>query len=156
MAVGRDKIVQAMEELRERRDNGEPIHLILDEVAAEHQVSSAALKLKAEASWGSPLETDRARHPEHFQILDQRKEVIEESKKVASRIWSVWAAYIARYSERGIDWEHDVKTMVESSSLNVPQLKSLAVEEILRELRRLIALQKTGQIQPPDDSFSFD
>lgn len=70
-------------------------------------------------------------------------------------MWRVWAAYIEKYSERGIDCERDVKTLVESSNLNQPQLENLAEEVVLKELRRLIALQKAGQILPPEDSFSL-
>lgn len=151
MTNGPDKIVQAMEELRERRDHGELAHLILGEIAAAHQVSTAALRLKAEASWGSPLETDHDRHPEHFQLLEDKKKITEKGKAIAADMWRVWAAYIEKYTERGIDWEHDVKTMVDSSKLEHPQLEDLAKDVILGELRRLIALQKAGQIQPPDE-----
>jgi hypothetical protein len=155
MANRRDKIVQAMEELLERRDNGELAHLILNEVASVYGVSSAALREKAEASWGAPLETDHDRNLEHFELLENKRKIIEQGKAVAAEMWRVWAAYIEKYSERGIDCERDVKTLVESSNLNQPQLENLAEEVVLKELRRLIALQKAGQILPPEDSFSL-
>lgn len=85
MANRRDKIVQAMEELLERRDNGELAHLILNEVASVYGVSSAALREKAEASWGAPLETDHDRNLEHFELLENKRKIIEQGKAVAEK-----------------------------------------------------------------------
>jgi hypothetical protein len=105
---------------------------------------------------GAPLETDHARHPEHFELLDQKRDITRRAKTAANKMWRHWAAYIEKYSDRGIDWERDAKKLVAEAELNQPQLERLAEEEFLRELRRLIDLQAAGRIQPPDDSFSLD
>lgn len=151
---GRDKLVIAMEELRDRRASGEPVHSIIDEVASEYGVKEEGLRKRAEATWGHPLETDRERHPELFELLENKEKVRKRAKEIAYQVWTVSADYIEKFSDRGIDWERGIKAIVESAKLDNDQLRHLAREEIYDELMRLVRLQKAGRLQPPPEPLS--
>lgn len=146
----RDKLVEAMDELRERRNGGEHLHLILAEVALEHGVAEAGLRQKAEASWGAPLETDRERHQAYFDFLKSKKEVNDRAKDAARLLWEHWAEYIEKYSASGIDWKRDIARIVDKSGIDDPTLKALANETFFDELMRLIARQKAGLWNAPN------
>jgi hypothetical protein len=101
--MDRARIVEAMEELALRRDKGEAVHLILLDVADNHEVSFDALQARAEQSWGAPLETDQERNVAHFAFV-QRKPELEERVRIATR--KIWEAVEPVYSQRAARLRH--------------------------------------------------
>ena len=108
MMAERARIVEAMLELKERRDAGELVHVILPEIAEDHAVAVDALTRLAEKSWGAPLETDRERHAEYFRLVEGAVTVVARAND--------WADFLFRqkvgvpdYGWSKITWEDHLR-----------------------------------------------
>jgi hypothetical protein len=98
------RIVEAMIELADRRDNGELVHDILAEVATEFQVRLELLKDRAEKSWGTPLELDYERNRAHFAVLEHKRKINREGQEYAALLWGKSAEILKNNSWLRIDW----------------------------------------------------
>ena len=91
------RIVEAMAEVLARRNQGEDIAPALAHIADAYEVSVEHLRERAEASWGSPIETDVARNNEHFRLARQ---CLEEQKQEAAKRET--------FLQAARDWAQDV------------------------------------------------
>ena len=129
--LGLSRIVKAMLELKERRDAGEFVHRILEEVAIEHSVSFDELKKRAESSWGVPLETDHERHVSHFKTVQSAEEVARDAREFAKSVYEDNLPYMREHSYWDVNWERTIDSALEEVNLGDPYLERVAREEFL-------------------------
>jgi hypothetical protein len=130
------RIVEAMYELKERRDMGELVHQILEEVAVGHAVSVAELRKRAELSWGIPLETDRDRHSAHFELMANAKNIAVQARKLARTIYDANLPYIKDFYFWEVNWEREIDQALEKAKID-PELEPIARKHFLVEAERL-------------------
>ena len=129
--MGLSRIVKAMLEVKERRDAGERVHEILEEVAAEYSVPLNELKDRAEASWGTPLETDRERHLLHFTAVESAEEIAREARGFAKSVYEMNLPYVREHRWWQVNWEHEIDSALKRIELGDPFLERLARQEFL-------------------------
>ena len=87
-----------MEELVERRNDGEDIAPALEDLAEAYDVKVEHLKARAEEVFGAPIETDTVRNRAHFDAVTLRQEeagakekyrqqVLAAARKAAANTW---------------------------------------------------------------------
>ena len=130
------RIVEAMCELKERRDAGELVHEILNEVATGHDVPLIELQKRAELSWGRPLETDRERHSAHFQLVANATSIAGQARKLAQIIYDANLPGIKEFHFWQVNWEREIDDALEKAEID-PELEPIAREHFLLEAERL-------------------
>ena len=129
-------IVRAMYELKERRDAGELVHLILDEVAQKHDVSVEALRDVAEKSWGSPLETDHERHAARFEFLQNEADIRRQASQLAKAIYETNLPHIREWKFWSINWEREIADAIKEAGINNPALAEAARDQFMTDASR--------------------
>ncbi|MEA3543370.1 MAG: hypothetical protein U9R77_14795 [Pseudomonadota bacterium] len=125
-----------MTELAERRNTGEPIHLILAEVALDHAVSLEELRVRAEQSWGAPLETDRERHSDYFAALDRKQEVVEKMGELMDSVYRLKINVTKKLGKR-LDHAQEFSSCSKHFNFENSKDENEAREEFLRRAIRL-------------------
>ena len=138
-----DNIVPAMKELTERRDAGEPVHVILEEVAEDYEIPPVSLQRRAELSWGVPLETDRERHAAHFEYVELKAQAVREAKLLAREIWELNRPFVLEHSWWIVDWPAEFARALKDGNLDHPEIEALARAAFMDEARRLGGLTET-------------
>ena len=133
----RARIVEAMIELKERRASGATIHEILAEVADYHNVPMAELRRKAEASWGVPLETDRERHAEHFDLVRNAADIAKQARELATATYERALLRIKKFPGLSVNWDSELERFLEDAKLDDPVLESSARTAFSEEATRL-------------------
>jgi hypothetical protein len=146
MSEKRSRIVDAMEELKDRREAGELAHVILEEVAIGHRVPVEALRLKAERSWGAPLETDRERHATHFEFQESKADIRNRARVVARKVWDANAPIYDEFEFLTPNWPQEFEKIIKRSDVDHPELVDIARREFLAEMSRLDKLKRAGCI----------
>lgn len=146
MSEARPRIVEAMVELADLRDAGEPVHLMISEVADAYNVPAAEVERRAVASWGAPLQTDRERNASHFAAVDDRMFVINEARARANLLWH---DMIPRGGKPL--WFMSVKNWLDGRQLESASLEDEAKQAFMSEVKRLDALRKAGLIPDAED-----
>jgi hypothetical protein len=122
-----------MMELKFRRDAGEPVHEILTEIAASHEVAVDELRKRAETSWGSPLEEDRHRNAAHFESIDR---LLSDVVSLAKTLWSeLQSRPSISFWRWDLHWK--LRLWFEDIGLNSDELKYIAEEAFMDEIYRL-------------------
>ena len=138
------RIVDAMIELKERRDAGELVNDLLQEVADHHRVPLGALKERAEASWGTPLETDCERHAAHFEQLALKLDVEKHARLFAKQIWELNLDYLREFSYARINWSHEIDSRLTELEWDDPRLVEAARLSFMEESKRFETLRQAG------------
>ena len=132
-----DNIVPAMKELTERRDAGDLVHCILEEVAEDYEIPAESLRRRAELSWGVPLETDRERHAAHFDYVELKAQAVREAKSLAREIWELNRPFVLEHSWWTVDWPGEFARALKDGNLDHPEIESLARIAFMGEAKRL-------------------
>lgn len=132
-----DNIIPAMQELAERRDAGELVHVILQEVAQDYGLPAGSLQRRAEASWGAPLESDRERHAAHFEYVETNAAIVREARQLARAIWHANRPYAEQHSWWRIAWKHELDQALKSANLPDPEFEAVARTAFMDEVRRM-------------------
>jgi hypothetical protein len=135
----RARVVEAMEELALRRDNGEPVHSILRDVADDYDVNFEALKTRAEQSWGVPLETDHERNAAHFAFVKKKPELEQRARVATRKIWEVVAPVYSQRAARLRHCEQIFSDALDRSEFDHPGHLSFALSIFRDEFDRLSA-----------------
>lgn len=130
------RIVSAMCELKERRDMGELVHEILEEVATEHDVPLRELRKRAEISWGCPLENDRERHSGHFEMVANGTEIAAQARRLARAIYEANLPGIKEFDFWEVGWEREIEDALKSADIDA-ELEPIARKHFLEEAARL-------------------
>ena len=147
MSMSGARIVEAMKELKERRDEGELVHEILAEVAEDFQVRADVLRERAEASWGKPLETDRERHAAHFEFVESVADIRMRARQLARKIYEANLPGIKEFSFWEVNWKQAIDQALKNTKLDDPRLEQIARDEFFAESERLERLMKLVRIQ---------
>ncbi len=141
------RIVEAMIELKERRDAGELVHEILLEVAEDHDVPFIELKSRAEVSWGSPLETDRERHKNHFDQIESATDIARFAREIVREIYKSNVPGLKKFRWWEISWAAELKRALEIAKFDDPALEKIFETEFIEEsgcLRKAVELMKVS------------
>ena len=112
------RIVDAMRELKERRDNGEALHGILDEVAADYRVPITELRKRVELSWGCPLETDRERNSAYFGKVANAANTAAQAREFARIVYESNLAGIQQFQFWEVNWEREIDNALSKVELD--------------------------------------
>jgi hypothetical protein len=130
------RIVDAMCELKERRDAGELVHEILDEVATGYAVPLIELRKRAELSWGTPLETDRQRHSDHFALVANAADIAVQARKLAQAVYNANLSAIKEFDFWQVSWKREIDDVLDRAEI-APELEPIAREHFWLEAERL-------------------
>ena len=131
MSWNRSRIVEAMIELKERRDGGERVHEIRPEIANSHRVPLDELTRRAEASWGCPLETDRERHASHFQAVESAADIARQACDYAKSLYEMNLPYVREHRWWEVNWQREIDSALETINLGDPVLEKVARDEFM-------------------------
>jgi hypothetical protein len=141
------RIVEAMKELKERRDEGELVHEILAEIAEDFDVRVDVLRERAEASWGKPLETDRERHAAHFDFADSVADIKKRARQLARKVYEANLPGIKEFSFWEVNWKQAIDQALTNTNLDDPRLEQIARDEFFEESERMEKLIKLVRVQ---------
>lgn len=143
-AENRPRILDAMDNLSVRRDRGEDLYAILQDVAEEFEVPLSALKDRAETRWGRPLATDKVRNRAYFDFKSRADAMAKAARERAN---DLWFDMIPRGGTP--NWYMSVESWINRSNIDDPALVEIAWGEFLREIKRLDTLYPPGHRPPP-------
>mgnify|MGYP000397918487 CR=1 FL=1 len=123
MTAKGELIVEAMEELKSRRDSGKPLAHSVIQVAEEFGIPVASLRQRAEASWGEPLETDHLRNASYFDRLKTKGEIERAAHRIVRKIWSANQPYLREFAWARLDWQHEFERVEKTVELNATDLE---------------------------------
>ena len=151
----RSRISEAFEELSGYRDDGEDVIHNLELVATFHRVPVGKLREMAEQRWGAPLETDRERNADHFEVAARRlaeqadahayrDDTIRKAKEAAIDVWDNCCP------NGEPDWDYCAKRFLSSNKIEGASLRIEVTELFQRvggDFRKSAALYRKWQIK---------
>jgi hypothetical protein len=151
----RSRIREAFEELVGYRDDGEDVMDNLELVAAFHRVPVGKLRELAELRWGAPLDTDRQRNADHFEVAARRlveqanahayrDDTIRKAKEAAIDVWDDCCP------NGEPDWVYCAKRFLSANKIEGASLRIEVTELFQRvgsDFRKSAALYRKWQIK---------